>query len=717
MSHLSLIGRQYLLLFLAALFSISLLQGFFLWNAYNQTEKASEIALKNTVATATTGLDASLRRVKSVLQHIADEIPASALKQKNVSQFNRQIVADLNRHSRQFPEINSFRIFDAEGNSLYNSGPPVSPHTVTDRSYFVCAKSRTDASLCYSEAIAGKLSGRPVIVVAKPLFGQDGEFSGVVIAALEMNYFTQMFASLDLGASGAIALRRSENGALTARWPEAADQLNIPFKADHPLQSWLKSGEASGVAKITGQSDGLVRMYAYRRMADHPFIIVAGRAPGEYLAAWFQICIASIIFVTLALAGLALVLRRQWQNREAELQHASDLAEARDAAEAANRAKSAFLANMSHELRTPMNAIMGMTQLALRHASEPKLIDQLTKVTQASQHLLHVINDILDISKIEANRLTLEKTDFQLGSIFEDLMSLISQKIAEKGLKMRIHVAPEIARQNFIGDPLRLSQILLNFVGNAVKFTEHGSITIRAQLADEQPTDLMVRFEIEDTGIGISPEDQKRLFTAFEQADGSMTRKYGGTGLGLAISKRLVHMMGGDVGVNSEPGHGSTFWFSVQLGKAGEAPHAASKLSDDNPESQLRGLFAGTRILLAEDEPINQEVSRGLLEETGLIVDLAEDGAIALHMAQATRYALILMDMQMPNLNGIEATLAIRNLPEYRNTPILAMTANAFEEDRQACFAAGMNDHIAKPIDPDQLFNALVKWLGNKGRQ
>jgi PAS domain S-box-containing protein len=385
---------------------------------------------------------------------------------------------------------------------------------------------------------------------------------------------------------------------------------------------------------------------------------------------------------------------------------------AKEAAEAASRAKSTFLANMSHELRTPMSAIIGMTELALRRAEDPRLRDQLDKVAQASQHLLHIINSILDISKIEAEHLALEQIDFRLGEVLGNLASLLGHKIREKGLELLIDLPTEIATLPLRGDPMRLGQILLNYTGNALKFSERGTIAVRVRQVEATPKDVLLRFEVADNGIGIAPADQARLFMAFEQADGSMTRKYGGTGLGLAISKRLAKLMGGEVGVTSAPGQGSTFWLTARFGKAVKDVVPAVQASPQAAAAmRLKTGFSGCRVLLVEDEPINQEVSKCLLEDVGLAVDLAADGRQAVELARQHRYALILMDMQMPNLNGLDATREIRRESRNSGTPILAMTANAFEEDRQACFAAGMNDFLSKPIDPDRLYDLALKWL------
>jgi hypothetical protein len=389
----------------------------------------------------------------------------------------------------------------------------------------------------------------------------------------------------------------------------------------------------------------------------------------------------------------------------------AELVAARDAAEAASRAKSTFLANMSHELRTPMNGIMGMLELARRRMTDPKGLAQLDKAKGAANHLLSVLNDILDLSKIEAERLVLEDAPLRLGAVLDNLGSVLGHKAAEKRLFLHTDLPETLARLPLRGDPLRLGQILLNLVGNAIKFTEHGGITLRIRLDSDTPEAVRLRFEIIDTGIGIGPEAMTRLFTSFEQADNSMTRKYGGTGLGLAISKRLVQRMGGDIGVESLPGAGSTFWFHVRLERDLQPSVSMPASGEIDAEAVLRRDHSGARILLSEDEPVTQEVSRELLEHAGLAVDLAENGAQALALARQQVYALILMDMQMPVMNGVDATRAIRAESQNRDTPILAMTANAFDEDRDACLAAGMNDHISKPVQPETLYETVLKWL------
>ncbi len=398
-------------------------------------------------------------------------------------------------------------------------------------------------------------------------------------------------------------------------------------------------------------------------------------------------------------------LEQRVQERTQQLEHA------KVAAEAANRAKSAFLANMSHEIRTPMNAIVGLAHLLRRDNPTTRQADRLDKMLGSAEHLLSIINDVLDISKIESGHLALEAAPFRVVDVIERLVCLNADKASAKGLSFRTQVAclPPV----LVGDRTRLSQALLNYVSNAIKFTDSGSIVLRAAVLEEDARSLLVRFEVEDSGIGIAPDVLARLFSPFEQADNSTTRKYGGTGLGLAITRHLAELMGGEAGVDSEPGRGSTFWLTVRLGRpvAEDASPAGQPAAQPAPGERAADA-GGVRILLVEDEPLNREVATELIREiAGLPLDIAVDGEQALAKVQQARYDLILMDLLMPGIDGLEVTRRIRQLPGYTTTPIVAMTANAFAEDRQRCLAAGMNDHLPKPVDPDRLRAVLQRWL------
>jgi len=404
----------------------------------------------------------------------------------------------------------------------------------------------------------------------------------------------------------------------------------------------------------------------------------------------------------LTLANQTLESRVEARTRDLEL--------AVTLADASNRAKSDFLSNMSHEIRTPINGVLGMTHLALQANPEARQQDFLTKIQHAGQNLLAIVNEVLDISKIEAGKFDLEETDFALSALITGILDQTAPAATTKGLKLILQIDHALVRM-LRGDPLRIGQVLLNYIDNAIKFSAAGDIHVSAHILERDDSGCHIRFKVQDHGIGITPAQIGMLFQPFHQADSSTTREYGGTGLGLAICKRLAMMMGGDVGVASSPGEGSTFWFTIRL-QWGSPDLACTGLAADTCQSAR---IQGARILLAEDNLLSREVANGLLQAVGAVVTNAANGREVVDLLLSQSFDCVLMDVRMPVMDGLEATRLIRADRRMASTPVLAMTANAGAADRARCIEAGMNDFVDKPVDPQQLYATVTKWL--RGRQ
>ncbi len=407
-------------------------------------------------------------------------------------------------------------------------------------------------------------------------------------------------------------------------------------------------------------------------------------------------------------------LEQRVHERTAQLEAAnSDLALARDTAESATRAKSEFLANMSHEIRTPMNAVLGLTGLALRTDMTAKQRGYLAKTKVAADSLLVIINDILDFSKIEAGKLDMESCEFQLSAVLDKMGSMVALQAQEKDLGLRVQVDPEVP-PSLVGDPLRLEQVLVNLCANAVKFTPRGEIVVHVAKAGlVSPGRVMLRLAVRDSGVGMTPEQIEGLFQPFNQAHASTTRLYGGTGLGLVICKKLVALMGGEIGVQSEPGGGSEFHFTAVFGIGNSAPLAAPEArAQPTGAEETEGFLQGKRLLLVEDNEFNRMVASELLSDVaGATVTVAVNGQEAVDLVRAQPFDAVLMDVQMPVMDGHQATTLIRQDAAYAALPIIAMTAHAMLRDREKCLAVGMNDYVTKPFEPSELFGVLGKWV------
>ncbi|MFO1161071.1 MAG: ATP-binding protein [Reyranellaceae bacterium] len=681
-----------------------------LWRERQTAIEEWKVNLSNMSSTLAASTNQTMKAADLVLKSIRDRVHDADI--TNDAELRREmgtaeIFEMLRNKASSVPQVDVATIVALNGDVMnFTRSYPPPKINLSDRDYFKAHMADPKLDVYLSAPVKNRGTGTWTFYLARKIKSRTGETLGLVLAGIESSYFQELFTAVNIGDESAVSLFRSD-GILLARFPTREELIGKSFAEQPVFRDIISRGNQAGAVvtsspRLADSWLSQMRIVAPRLTKDYPLVVNVTATEELILELWYST--ASFVGSGTALFALLLLGLTAWIATLLTRQEATmaDLGRARADAESAMQAKTDFLAMMSHEIRTPMNAVIGMSNLLADSRLEPTQKRYVRIIADSAAHLLEIINDILDFSRLEADRMVIEKAEFELLALAESAIDIArglpGADRVDISLAFAGNIPPVVS-----GDGDRLNQVLLNLLGNAVKYTERGLITLSAAIVEQDPDTIVVRFSVTDTGVGIAPEIQERLFQPFEQGDVQLARRKGGTGLGLAICKRLVDLMGGRMGVDSKPGEGSTFWFELPLGRVGSQTLPKKRLAHGSV-SPTRSL----KVLVAEDTPANQIVARAMLEKLGHRVQVVADGSEAVSAVCNGTFDLILMDVQMPTMDGYEATRRIRALGgSAAVTPIIALTAFAQVADREKAIAAGMTDHVSKPIRMADLDEAI----------
>jgi signal transduction histidine kinase/CheY-like chemotaxis protein/HPt (histidine-containing phosphotransfer) domain-containing protein len=674
----------------------------FLQNLRESTLQTAEANLARYSLTLAENADRSFKSLDLVLSSVGDYLARKGV--TDGTSF-RQLTSDQETHFllkekiAGLPQVDAVTMIDARGKLInFSRYWPIPDVDISDRDYYKALKADPNLESFMSAPVLNRGSGTGNIYVARRLNDPNGEFMGMLLGAMSLQYLENFFGSTSLGLDSTVSLVR-EDGTLLAHFPPT-DQIGMASSG-----SGQRALAAGGTVREVSPRDRRVRLRAASMLPNYPALIVVSQKEESALRSWRGMAMllsAMSLISTIVVLAAAFLIARWWNRQEQLIQ----------AAETANAAKSTFLAMMSHEIRTPMNAVLGLATTLLETGLDTEQRRFVLAIHNAGDSLLEILNDILDFSKLESGQLSLEQIAFSADALVQNTLSIIGPRAAAKQLTIRTIGDPAVPPA-MIGDAGRIRQILLNLVSNAVKFTSAGEIVVSTQCVSRDDRQTTIEWTVGDTGIGIAHDKIGSLFVNFVQADNSINRRFGGSGLGLAISKRLVEQMGGEIKVASTLGQGSTFSFRLTLPVAEQV--VAPEQNDQAVYAALTARIAAfgrpLRMLIVDDNPTNRLVAARMLKDFEIQTDTACDGAEAVTAANRFNFDLILMDVRMPEMDGLQATRVIRSHGATPAVPIIAFTANAFPEDIEACRGAGMNDFVVKPARKKAMIEAILRAL------